>query len=218
VTAGASDAMPSGALTVGIDFAQPQSYLAHGPTRALAAARGISIDWQPMAARSLQEPASETLGESRGARHRRMRARYVETDLRRYAEAQGLTLGDLGRRADSSLAGMALLWVKRHAERAGGAATVDAFVGRVFDGYWGDTLAIEDPAALQAVMGDLGLPAPSFDPTAVRDEHQQTIERWRAVGAVEAPAYRVGDEVFIGRAHLPMIEWLLGGRVGPAPA
>ena len=25
------------------------------------------------------------------------------------------------------------------------------------------------------------------------------------------------DEVFVGRQHLPMIRWILGGRVGPPP-
>ena len=27
----------------------------------------------------------------------------------------------------------------------------------------------------------------------------------------------VGDEIFIGRQHLPMIGWILDGRVGPGP-
>jgi hypothetical protein len=40
---------------------------------------------------------------------------------------------------------------------------------------------------------------------------------WREAKAFEAPAYVVGDEVFIGRAHLPMIEWLYRGRTGAPP-
>jgi hypothetical protein len=39
----------------------------------------------------------------------------------------------------------------------------------------------------------------------------------RTAGLVEAPAYVLGEEIFIGRAHLPMIEWLITGKAGPAP-
>ena len=40
----------------------------------------------------------------------------------------------------------------------------------------------------------------------------RVLARWREAGVVEAPAYLVGDEVFIGRAHLPMIEWIYQAR------
>jgi 2-hydroxychromene-2-carboxylate isomerase len=101
-------------LRVGIDFKQPQSYLAKAPTQLLAATLGIEIDWQPMNARPFADPAAEMSGDGRGARHRRFRADYFERDLRRYAEAQGLTLGDVHRSADSSIAGMGLLWARKH--------------------------------------------------------------------------------------------------------
>ena len=100
-------------LRMGIDFKQPQSYLAKGPTQKLAASLGIAIDWLPMSARPFADPAVEMEGDSRGARHRRFRAEYFERDMRRYAASQGLVLGDLHRSADSSLAGMGLLWAKK---------------------------------------------------------------------------------------------------------
>jgi 2-hydroxychromene-2-carboxylate isomerase len=203
-------------LLVAIDFAQPQSYLAYGPTARLAASLGVAIDWQPLHARPLVEPPSETEGESRGARHRRMRAHYFERDLRRYAEAQGLSLGDVRQRSDSTIAGMGLLWLKRRAAADGAPASVDAYVRRVFDRHWGAGLPL-DAAAVRSLLDEIAGSAATFDPSALRDEYVRTVEGWRAAGLVNAPAYRVGDELFIGRAHLPMIEWLLLGRVGPAP-
>jgi 2-hydroxychromene-2-carboxylate isomerase len=204
-------------LIVAIDFRQPQSYLAKGPTLKLAAALGIEIDWQPMEARPLRELPSETAGDDRGARHRRFRARYFEHDLRRYAESQGLTLGNVRRAADSSVAGTGLLWAKRHAARTGDSSVVDAYVDRVFDGYWGGALALAQPDAIRGLLERVGVPAAGFDPGALRAEYDALLGRWAAAGMVEAPAYLVGDEVFIGRAHLPMIEWLLTGRAGPPP-
>lgn len=207
----------TGALLVAIDFEQPQSYLAKGPTSRLAASLGIAIDWQPMVARPIAEPTDETEGESRGARHRRMRARYFEYDLRRYAEAQGLVLGEVHRAGDSSVAGIGLLWVKRHASGAMGLAAVDAYVNRVFDGYWRGALALDDVDAIRGLMDRIGLTGSAFDPAALHDEYERSLERWRVAGMIEAPAYLVGDEVFIGRAHLPMVEWLLRGKDGPPP-
>jgi 2-hydroxychromene-2-carboxylate isomerase len=212
-----SGARPGGPLVVAIDFKQPQSYLAIGPTTKLAAALGLEIDWQPMTARPLQDPPEETVSDDRGARHRRFRARYFERDLHRYAEAQGLVLGDLHRWPDSSVAGMGLLWAKKHAARAGDASIVDAYVHRVFDGYWGGGLALDDAGAIRAVLDTVAGAAADFDPASLRAEYESVLEHWRAAGLVEAPAYVLGEEIFIGRAHLPMIEWLITGKAGPPP-
>jgi 2-hydroxychromene-2-carboxylate isomerase len=212
-----SGAGSSGPLVVAIDFRQPQSYLAIGPTTKLAASLGVEIDWQPMTARPLQASREETTGDDRGARHRRFRARYLERDLQRYAEAPGLELGDLHRWPDSSVAGMGLLWAKKHAARAGGAKIVDAYVHRVFDGYWGGRFPLDDAGSIRAVLDTLGAAAAAFDPASLRAEYDSVLEHWRTAGLVEAPAYVLGEEIFIGRAHLPMIEWLITGKAGPAP-
>jgi 2-hydroxychromene-2-carboxylate isomerase len=204
-------------VTVAIDFKQPQSYLAKGPTAKLAAALGVAIDWQPIEARPFREPPSEIAGDDRGARHRRFRARYFERDLRRYAESQGLVLGDLDRATDSSVAGMGLLWAKRHAAKTRDGKVVQAYVDRVFDDYWNGALALAEPDAIRGVLDRVGVAAAGFDPATLRAEYAALLERWAAAGMVNAPAYLVGDEVFIGRAHLPMIEWIVTGRAGPPP-
>jgi 2-hydroxychromene-2-carboxylate isomerase len=36
-------------------------------------------------------------------------------------------------------------------------------------------------------------------------------------GVWNAPAYLVGGELFIGRQHLPMVEWLARGRPDAPP-
>jgi 2-hydroxychromene-2-carboxylate isomerase len=197
-------------LRVGIDFQQPQSYLAKAPTQLLAATLGITIDWLPMRARPLADPAAEMVGDSRGARHRRFRATYFERDLQRYAEAQGITLGDVRRSADSTLAGLGLLLARRH--DAG-----DAYVDLMFDGYWRDGIDIENESVIREVLERAGAPGTTFAPAGLRPEYDAVLADWREAKAVDAPAYLVGDEVFIGRAHLPMIEWLYRGRAGAPP-
>jgi 2-hydroxychromene-2-carboxylate isomerase len=38
-----------------------------------------------------------------------------------------------------------------------------------------------------------------------------------AAAVWNVPAFLVGGELFIGRKHLPMVEWLATGRTGPPP-
>lgn len=210
---------PTSPLLVAIDFRQPQSYLAHGPTRQLAAACGVAIDWRPFPAPALRPPAAESPGDDRTARHLRFRARYLETDLRRYAAAQGLPLGDLYRSPDPSLAGIGLLFANRAGDRrVVPRAAVDAYVAATFAGYWSGQLDLEDEGAIRRTLAAAGVDVTEFRPGALRDDYDRSLIRLREAGVIEAPAYFVGDELFIGRAHLPVIRWLLQGKVGPPPA
>lgn len=212
-----SESASKAPLVVAIDFKQPQSYLAKNPTAKLAAALGVAIDWQPVESRPFEAPPAQSAAGDRGMRHRRFRALYLERDLRRYAEAQGLVLGDLHRKTDGSVAGMGLLFAKSRAAENGSATVADAYVDAVFDGYWRGSLDLDDVEAIRAVLERAGAPAAGFDPAALRPEYEATVARWREAGVIEAPAYIVGDELFIGRSHLPMIEWLWKGKTGPPP-
>ncbi len=42
-------------------------------------------------------------------------------------------------------------------------------------------------------------------------------EELRDRGMGGAPCYWIDGELFLGRQHLPMIRWILGGREGPGP-
>ncbi|HVR29169.1 MAG TPA: DsbA family protein, partial [Thermoanaerobaculia bacterium] len=214
---GGTDLASPAPLVVAIDFKQPQSYLAHAPTRDLAASLGIAIDWRPFAVPALEppaaEPADDSRGESPGARpaarterHLRFRARYVEHDLHRYAAAQGLVLRDLDSSPDSSLAGVGLFFLREAVTmKAVDRGAVDAYVERVFTGYWSGELDIEDVGAIRRVLAEVGAAAAAFDPDALRDDYDRCLTGLRESGVIAAPAYLVGDELFLGRAHLPMI-------------
>ena len=150
-----------------IDFKQPQSYLAKGPTQKLAASLGIAIDWLPMSAR----PARRS-----GRRDGRRRSRSAPPPFPRATTSSATCGGTPAPRAwcsatctgrpDSSLAGMGLLWAKKHAGGAGHARCVDAYVDLVFDGYWREGLRIEDESAIRGVLERAGVPATGFDPAS----------------------------------------------------
>jgi 2-hydroxychromene-2-carboxylate isomerase len=202
-------------LCVAIDFKSPQAYLAIAPTCALADEIGIDIDWRPFVVPSAKKPRPPSAHDDRGARHRRMRAEYVERDLRRYAEPRGLELGDLARSTDSTLPAIGLLWAKQSS-----ATVARSYVERMFDRHWRDGLDIADPRTVRTALEEAGAPVSGFEAFASGEgrtqlDRQQT--ELEEAGVIDAPAYRLEDDVFHGREHLPMIRWLLSGRAGEPP-
>ncbi len=197
--------VPTRPLTVAIDIKSPECYLALAPTRALVRECGVDVDWLPVVT-SPPRPAPD--GDDRSARHKRHRVAYRAMDLARYARAAGLTLRDPERAPDSSLAGMAMLAARAHSHEA-----LQGFLDRAFERYWKADLDLEDRGALRAILDEVGV--------ADLPEHAADFEALRArlgeAGLFTAPAYLVENEVFNGRAHLPMIRWILEGRVGPGP-
>ena len=196
---------PTAPVTVALDIKSPECYLALAPTRALVAELGIAAEWLPTLAPQRKPPPT---GDDRGAKHKRLRAAYQEQDIARYAQAQGLTLRDLHRTTDSTLAGMGMLAAKAHS-----GAALHAYLDATFAGYWRGDLDIEDGDAIAATLAAAGVPA--FVPDATQFAALQAS--LAEAGVFGAPAYLAADDIFLGRAHLPMIRWLLTGRQGPGP-
>lgn len=201
--------------TVCIDFKNPKAYLALRPTLALEADLGTTFDWLPLIVSPLSRPQPQRDGEDRGARHRRIRAQYYERDLRRYASVYGLELGDLYRNPDVSLASIGLLWARQHS-----AAAVRVYLHAVFEGYWRGNLDIESAPAIARLLADSGADTAlwsSYATAAGREQLEQTTATLRGAGLFDVPAYIVEGEIFFGRQHLPMVRWLLSGRIGEPP-
>ncbi|MFI5315683.1 MAG: DsbA family protein [Myxococcota bacterium] len=198
-------------IRVAIDFASPAAYLALEPTRALESRLGRPFDWLPFGVPPLSAPKPSSAHDDRGARHRRIRAEYLARDLRRYAESRGLELGDLYREPDTTQASLGLLWLHRRAP-----ARASDYAARVFERIWREngsagaafvekTLAGESAGFRAYAAGD----GPA-ELAAVRSELE-------AAAVWSVPAFLVRGELFLGRQHLPMVEWLATGESGPAP-
>ncbi|HLI78512.1 MAG TPA: DsbA family protein, partial [Candidatus Binataceae bacterium] len=173
-------------------------------TCAMADELGIEIDWLPMV--TGQSPAPPT-GNDRGARHRRIRADYLDRDVARYAAARGLEIRGFDRHRDSSLAALGLLWVKRQSPQL-----TRTYIDRVFERYGRDALDIADENAIRALLEEIGAPISGFEAFA-KDEGRTELARiqseLRDAGAFEVPTYLLNGEVYLGRQHLPRIRSML---------
>jgi len=202
-------------LTVLLDIRLPLAYLALHPAAALAEECGVEIDFLPVTDSPLKPPSEPFPEDDRGVRHRRHRAHAIAREIETYAAAQGLALDGYYRSPDPTTFHIAWLWMRQRRD-----ARLVPFLAEAFRAYW----ALEfDPSNRKDVEGLVE----SFDaevdvfrewsraqgPARADEWAEELIER----GLTRAPTYLIEDEVFVGRQHLPMIRWILEGRVGAGP-
>ncbi len=206
-------------LAVYIDLKSPYAFIAIRPTRAMAERAGVEIDWRPFTLDIPSYLGSAKLDERGKVAEQNRTAtqwsgvRYAYRDARRYAALQGYTLRGTEKIWDSSQAGIAMLFAKRHGR-------LDAFLDVAYPPFWRRELDIDDAAVLEATLEQAGVATSGFRAFLSgegRAEHDRINEAAFGAGVFGVPTYLVEDEMRFGREHLPRTEWLLQGRPGPAP-
>ena len=203
-------------LIIYIDFKSPQARLALGPTLAVAEESGAAIDWRPFHLKP-RRSRQEANPASRGAQHRRTRADYRRWELGFYAARQGIEWVHPEAEPDSFAANAGLAWMRHQDE---GLNQCKAYVSHVFTEVWAGRMDPSDPVAVAAAVISAGGDSQGFDPFLEQQasaELSQAADEARALGAGDVPAYVIDGELYIGRAHLPVIRWRLNGQVGDPP-
>ena len=196
----------SAGIAFAFDFTNAASLLAFKPTYALADELGVNVELLPFPTEVRETPPNGS-DETVGARHARVRTAYVAADTARYARWQGIELNRDATGVDSTVACAGCLW----AGRVGAARN---YAARVLAEFWAGRLEL-DPEPLADVLDDLGAPGfLGYDYGRDLEEHKaEVVSR----GVYNVPTYVVDGQHFVGRQHLPMIRWLLGGSEGPGP-
>ena len=196
----------SAGIAFAFDFTNAASLLAFKPTYALADELGVNVELLPFPT-EVRETPPDGSDETVGARHARVRTAYVAADTARYARWQGIELNRDATGVDSTVACAGCLW----AGRVGAARN---YAARVLAEFWAGRLEL-DPEPLADVLDDLGAPGfLGYDYGRDLEEHKaEVVSR----GVYNVPTYVVDGQHFVGRQHLPMIRWLLGGSEGPGP-
>jgi len=207
-------------LAVYVDLKSPYAFIAIRPTRAMAAALGVEVDWRPF---TLDIPSylgsaklatdGKTVASADRTPEQWSGVKYSYRDARRYASLTGKTLRGTIKIWDSSKAGIAMLWAKERDR-------FDRFLDVAYPAFWKRELDIDDWGVLERTLGDAGLETEGFRPWAEgpgRALHDAINEAAFDAGVYGVPTYLVEDEMWFGREHLPRVAWILGGRQGPAP-
>ncbi len=207
-------------LAVYVDLKSPYAFIAIRPTRDMARAVGVEIDWRPftldipsyLGSARLVKGTKKVATASRTAQQW-SGVRYAYRDARRYAALTDQTLRGTEKIWDSSLAGIAMLWAK---QRGG----FDRFIDLAYPAFWKRELDIEDAGVLERTLAAAGVETAGFREWAEgpgRARHDRTNREAFDAGVYGVPTYLVEDEMWFGREHLPRVAWILGGRSGPAP-
>jgi 2-hydroxychromene-2-carboxylate isomerase len=204
--------MQARSLTLYIDYKSPYAYLAKDPAYRLEHETGVVIEWLPYV---LDIPAylgsakvdaeGRVLEQDRNP-HQWRRVRYSYMDVRREANRVGLTIRGTQKIWDSSLAGIGLLYAKRH-------GVFRAYSDEVFARFWKRDLDIESPAALADVLKRAGADGAGFAGFATgegRHELKAVQDAAEAKGVFGVPSFVLPDgELYWGREHLPRIREIL---------
>ena len=197
-------------LTVCIDLKDPYCHLALPGTLAMLERTGQSnaCRWLPFERHAMHAPKPPQANEDRSAGHYRRRDLYRDRELRHYAAALQLPFDRLYENPDTTLFASALLWLQTNAVPG---EVLHRFLRGYFKAYWSAAIRADDGAACAQMLDASGADGASWQATAPAaaavDEQRQAL---RAGGLFNTPAYLLQGEVYYGRAHLPLIEAILG--------
>ena len=207
-------------LVVYIDLKSPYAYIAIDPTRQMAAALGVEIDWRPFTldfpsylGKAKLAPDGKTVASSNRSPKQWSGVKYAYRDARRYASLTGKTVRGTIKIWDSSLAGIAMLWAKS-------TGAFDAFIDQAYPPFWRRELEIDQLDVLIATLQNAGIKTDGFAEwahTEGRRVHDEINAAAFDAGVYGVPTYLVENEMWFGREHLPRVEWILAGRNGTAP-
>lgn len=185
-----------------IDFKSPFAYLAVAPARALERDFDVTLDWRPY---TLDIPSYLDAVDGR-TEHNWRKVRYSYMDARRLANKSGLTIRGPQKIFDSSIANIGLMFAR-------GRAGFDAYVDRVFEGFFKRELDIEDAAAVRATLAAAGVDVDGWDAFLAgegRALHDRQRRETELSGVFGVPSFFVGEELFWGGDRIPLLRERLG--------
>lgn len=149
-------------LVAYVDLKSPYAYLALEPTRAMAKAVGVEIDWRPF---TLDIPSylgsaqlaqdGKTVAKASRSPEQWSGVKYAYHDVRRYASVHGKVVRGTVKIWDSSRAAIALLWARERGR-------FDALADVLYPPFWRRELDIEDWNVLEGALAAAGLPTRDF--------------------------------------------------------
>jgi len=180
------------------DYKSPFTYLAMEPAYRLEETHRVRLHYVP-GELNVRGAFGGDL-DQRDERNWR-KVRYLYLDARRYANARGLTIRGPQKIFDSRLSLMSGIWADRHGK-------FRPYSDRVFERFFKRELNIEGPAALAAVMNEVGLDADGFKRYAATEgpeDLKAAAEEAERDGIFGVPTFIVAGEPFWGNDR---VEWL----------
>lgn len=209
-------------MRVYITFGHLDSWLSIAPTKKLVEETGIAIEWQPLLGSlgnlvntNLKQGEEDPLAAYK-ARRAKARSMAAIREQARMCEMLGISADQGKRKIDPLYLSLGLNWLGQQQ------AITDQyfqFVELAFAKTFEQESDVESVEGVEHVIGEVGVVTRGFAEFTVNNsktlpENQDEILQ---NGVLNAPAFVLDGEIFHGREHLPLINWMLKGRSGTPP-
>jgi 2-hydroxychromene-2-carboxylate isomerase len=188
------------------DLSSPYSYLASTQIDALAARHGAEVRWRPFVLGAVFKATGNVMPAACAPK-----ARYMMTDLERWARHYGVPFRMTPRFPVNALTGMRLVLIAERATPGLGRKVAQV----LFHALWVDDLDITDGGVLHLLTVAAGLDEATaqdgLGDAAIKDELRANTDEAVRRGAFGAPAIFLGDQLFWGNDRLHFLEAALAG-------
>ncbi len=189
------------------DFGSPYAYLLAERLEGFRQRVSVTLEWVPVSLRTLMDLAN-------APPYERNRLRYTMADVPRSAEMHGLPLRAPSKWPVDSQRALEVFAAARALPES------PVFARSVLRAAWAEDRDISEPSVLASCLTAAGLDPAAFLPAAGSAAAGELVARLsseaHALGVFGVPTLALGSELFWGNDRLPMLEWRLTGRAGPA--
>ena len=186
------------------DCSSPWTYLGFHNVQKLASEFSVSIRWKPILVGGIFNSVNPSVYESRRSPVP-AKVAYAQKSLQDWARWSGLSIN--GRPAVFPVNSVKVMRACIVLDREG---QLPAFARAAFEAYWRDDLDISQESVVRRLCGIVGVDGTSLlsaiDDPAVKAELRSNTDELVRRGGFGSPTVFVGEDMYFGNDHLPLVE------------
>ena len=187
-------------LKIYFDFKSPESYLAFHQTQKISLPDSTQIEWKPFLTKNKKIPFTKE-SETKGETHIRIREEHKKFVNLKYSKILNLPMLYPEENIQTDLALAVTSLFKKEAE---------AYMTLAFDCYWKENLNLNNKDVLEHILAKTSLDINLLDNSnSLIDTLKDDSAIAKNQGVISTPTYQIGEELFLGREHLPWIQKIL---------
>ena len=187
-------------LKIYFDFKSPESYLAFHQTQKISLPDSTQIEWKPFLTKNKKIPLTKEF-ETKGETHIRIREEHKKFVNLKYSKILNLPMVYPEENIQTDLALAVTSLFKKETEE---------YMTLAFDCYWRENLNLNNQEVLENILAKTSLDINLLDnPNSLIDTLKDDTAIAKDQGVISTPTYQIGEELFLGREHLPWIKKIL---------
>ncbi|MCS5585814.1 MAG: hypothetical protein NZ777_20165 [Pseudomonadales bacterium] len=209
-------------MTIYVNFAELPSWLMLAPLKNLCAEVKVDLSWKPMlsslgnvAGSNLKPGADDPLAIYK-ARRADARHKAAKRENERMCGMLGIKPGQGKRKINPLYLSLGMAWLTNQGAEL---QQYLSYVETAFLKTFRDGADVESLSSLKVVLEESGFRTAGLDHFVENEapDLEAAGEEIMDSGVFNAPAFVVDGEIFHGREHLPLIQWMLAGKQGLPP-